>query len=239
MNKKTIIQSNQINLLLKNKTNWLRMGKLFFLRDNSICFTFPEISCSGLLSLSECSSKTASTQRVNLKKKGKVTKETVKFTYHTSGWVNFSKTNKIQPIKLKTEPLEGHNLHIFSCVFGTPQNFPIVSANKYRKYEKEGMIRYYYNAKSIYLSFYSYTKRNFDLNKYQKNNNILILSEDNKRVVEIKLNTTPLQSFEKNTCFIFIGGFCKTPKNTYFLSAMYPSGSYNMLKKTLGSVDNN
>jgi len=232
-----IIKQNEIYLLLSINKEWYRLGKLFFLKDNSICFAFPQIKDGGILARSYCPRTTEKTHRIYLEENGKTTKEVVKFTYHANGNVHFSLDGKIYTkVKNKSTPINKKHTHLFSAVYGQPKNLSKITENKYNQYQKKGLARIFGNKlSSIYLSFHTFSLEGFDFNKYKTSNDFIVMSKNEKNVLRITCQTNTIEMKEK--CFMFVGGFKINQNDVSFLTAMYPAKDINLLSMLIGSVD--
>ncbi|MFA5780577.1 MAG: hypothetical protein WC947_10650 [Elusimicrobiota bacterium] len=231
------ICSNESNILIIVGNCYEKIGKFVFL-NNGISYIFPVLQTTGILTESVCSRATADIQEINLLKTGKITKETVKFTYHDDGNVHFSMDAKIRTeIKLNTNPLVNVDRHLFSCMYS---NFN-VNKLKDRKFD-------YYSKKAFRINFADKIPQTFQLSFYSiklphkiQPNELIFVSPNRKR--NIKVNCSPIISPylpNKNiTTFIFYGGFNIKSDKIRFLSAMYPSGEYKSLSKLIGTVDLN
>ncbi|OQA92456.1 MAG: hypothetical protein BWY26_00219 [Elusimicrobia bacterium ADurb.Bin231] len=230
------ICSNESNILIITNGCWKKIGKFVFL-NNGISYVFPVLDTTGVLTESICSRKTTDIQEIKLLKRGKITKETVKFTYHDDGNVHFSMDDKIRTeIKLKTNPLENVNRHLFSCVYS---NFNVNKSkdSKFVSYSKKAF-RINFSDKvpqTFELSFYS-----IELPHKMQPNECIFVSPDRKRKIKIRYDPiiSPLHNKDRTT-FIFLGGFKIEANEIRFLSAMYPSGEYKSLSKLIGTVDLN
>jgi len=240
ISKKKIIKAKDINLLLKDGKKWKRIGKLFFLKDNTICFAFPSLSTGGILAESSCSRNSKEIQKIDLKNKGMVTSEAVKFSYHPDGRVHFSMDRRIYTkIKINTEPLGMQNRHLFTCLYGNPGKLHNVTDKDYERYSKNGLVRIYFDdgvPLSFSLSFHKYSLKGFDFNKYPKSRDIILLSPDETMSLRIIVQKNPVPKAE-GSLFIFIGGFKIDKTKMRFLSAMYPAANYDNLLRMLGTVD--
>lgn len=234
-----IINQNEIYLLVNINQQWYRLGKLFFLKDHSICFAFPEIRNGGLLAESSCPIVANKTHRIYLKENGKTTNEVVKFTYHTDGNAHFSLDGKIYTkVKTQAMPINGKQTHLFTTVYVHPNKLPKVDECKYKKYEKRGLARIFgHDVSSIYLSFHTFSLDNFDPDKYKTSNDFILMSKDEKSVLRIVCQINTIKMKEK--CFMLIGGFKMNKDNVNFLTAMYPAKNIDKLSKLIGSVDIN
>lgn len=238
---KKIVKAEGIYLLLKDGKNWKRIGKILFLRDTSICFVFPNLSTGGILAESSCSTNSKEIQKIDLKNKGKVTSETVKFSYHPDGRVNFSMDRKIYTrIKMDTESLGLQNRHLFTCLYGNPRKFFNITNKDYERYSENGLVRISFGDEmplSFSLSFHKYSLKEFDFSKYQKSSDVVLLSPDEKMSLRIIVQKKSIVPKLGEPLFIFVGGFKIDKTKLRFLSAMYPATKYDDLLKMLGTVD--
>lgn len=239
---KKIIRSDGCYLLLKHEEGWKRLEKLFFLRDNSVCLAFPEIKGGGILAESHCSRDIAGIQQIDLKKSGKVTKEVVKFTYHSDGVAHFSKDGKIYTkIKISTLPLNNNGMHLFSCVYVDSSLLPDIKVRDYERYSEASVVRFFSNGapKTLTLQCFCYTSHKVDIKEYSNSNYALLMSKNQKRIIKVTQGSSSKMSPEntrQEPVFIFMGGFKKENNAIRFLPALYPA-DYSSLKGGIGTID--
>jgi len=215
---KTIIEGN-CNILVESLGNWKRLGKIFFLKDNSVCFAFPKMVRGGILAASECSRTTAEIQKIDLTNQGKVTRETVKFTYHGDGNAHFSMDGKIHTkIGITSHPFTNEERHLFSCQYVNILGADNLSEAKYERYAKDGCLRIHFTDGSLpalNVSAHLFPINRLDINEYNKSNHVIIISNDHR--VALKVFATPCtfnvasadqkEINETTPMFFFCGGF--------------------------------
>ena len=231
--KKKIWKSKNLYFLLNANKSFKRLGKLFFLKDNSICFSFPQIFPGGILSEYSLNKTTGKIQKIDFKKQGKVTKEIVKFTYHTDGRVHFSLDGKIYTqIRMQAPPLQNQNGHIFTCYYSNLLMYPNIT-RRYPDAKIAGILFDDLKYSDIELSFHLCNATDFN----NSNNGNFILSPDKNMIIKVDVEKKDNISNATKPVFIFVGGFNIEQTQIRFLSAMYSSSNYDELLKLLGSVD--
>lgn len=119
------------------------------------------MQCTGLLCRAELSDTIQYPTSVDFTEGGKVTSQSVKFSYHPDGNVHFSQDRKILTlIKKQTVPLIDANGHLFTVQINGPQDFKIhqkESKETYRPHKRRYLSFEYperFNGSVKFLGFY-------------------------------------------------------------------------------------
>ncbi|MDD5687720.1 MAG: hypothetical protein PHE88_07820 [Elusimicrobia bacterium] len=231
------IQSDEIYLLLTSGNGFKKLGKLGFLKDNSVFFVFPEMSVPGILSESLIDRNKSDVQKVDLGNGGKVTNETVKFMYHPDGNIHFSMEKRIRTeIKTNNVKLENQADCLFECFYENFGTFKNISSQDYNKYKKRGCFRLGYN--TIPRVFRISIRRCILKNVNWAGAGVVFYSKNKEIALTMAISEEKNITFNYNKpIFVFRSSVIQQQDKIKFLAAMYPASNYKELRKKIGTVD--
>ncbi len=260
MTENLFYKTEKLTITISTSFGTYKILKLIFSRkDGSIFLTFPYFKNSrglvGICSMPRGVNKTD----VNLANKGKVTSHLIKYSHHFDGNVLFSQDRKIfSRIRKKSKPLTIDAGHIFTIKLQNLNGFETLNSAQPQK-DQNLNLHFSEQPEAIQLLGYWYAKSYINSNYEGRISPVMDIKNKNGEihpgflVSPLNANTNSVLIFipkaiprlteESGSHLTFIGGFDSSDivkdlsKDTSFLGFMYPVSNYEILKKTIGSID--
>jgi len=253
-------KTEKLTITISTSFGTYKILKLIFSKkDGSIFLTFPYFKNSkgivGICSIPRGVNKTD----VNLSNRGKVTSHLIKYSHHLDGNVLFSQDRRIfSRVKKKSKPLTSDAGHIFTIKLQSLNGFETLNSVRPPK-DQNLNFHFSKQPEAVQLLGYWYTKSYINSNYEGKISPVMDIKNKNGEihpgflVSPLNVNTDSVLIFipkaiprlteESGSHLTFIGGFDSSDivkdlsKDTSFLGFMYPVSDYEILKKTIGSID--